>query len=57
MFYRKRAFENDARMSLMLWRAFDKTVRRKPPVAAADAGAMGIEWSGRVLWRYAGAVR
>jgi hypothetical protein len=36
VFYRKRAFENEC-AGTMLWRAFDKTVRRKPLVGAADA--------------------
>jgi hypothetical protein len=42
VFYRKRAFENECACT-MLWRAFDKTVRRKPLAGAADAGAMGIQ--------------
>ena len=29
--------------STVLWRAFDKAVRRKPPVFAADAGPMQIQ--------------
>jgi hypothetical protein len=33
----------------MVWRAFDKAVRRKPPVVAADAGPMEIQlWEGAV---------
>jgi hypothetical protein len=31
------------------WRAFDKAVRKKPPVVAADAGPMHIQlWEGAV---------
>jgi hypothetical protein len=47
--YRKRAITEvkDGRRELL--RAFDTSVRRKPPVVAADAGPMGIEWSGMVL--------
>ena len=41
----------------MLWRAFDKAVRRKPPAVAADAGHMQIQlWEGSVR-RFAGTVR
>jgi hypothetical protein len=40
VFYRKRAFENECAWT-MLWRAFDKTVRRKPLAGAADAGCYG----------------
>ena len=39
VFYRKRAFENECACT-MLWRAFDKTVRRKPLAGAADAGML-----------------
>ena len=43
--------------SAVLWRAFDKAVRRKPPVVAADAGPMQIQlWEGAVS-RCTGAVR
>jgi len=43
--------------SAALWRAFDKAVRRKPPVVAADAGPMQIQlWEGAVP-RFAGTVR
>jgi hypothetical protein len=31
----------------LLWRAFDKTVRRKPPVVAADAVHEDIAWPSR----------
>jgi hypothetical protein len=41
----------------VLWRAFDKAVRRKPPVVAADAGLMQIQLREGVVWRCAGAVR
>ena len=40
VFYRKRAFENECAWTI-LWRAFDKTVRRKPLAGAADAGCYG----------------
>src|ERR1700680_1004452 len=40
VFYRKRAFKNECACT-MLWRAFDKTVRRKPLAGAADAGCYG----------------
>jgi hypothetical protein len=40
VFYRKRAFENECACT-MLWRAFDKTVRRKPLAGAADAECYG----------------
>src|SRR5882724_2462200 len=40
VFYRKRAFENECRVGRTLWRAFDKTVRRKPLAGAADAGML-----------------
>ena len=44
-------------VSTMLRRAFDKAVRRKPPVVAADAGPMQIRlWEGAVP-RFAGTVR
>ena len=38
-------------------RAFDKAVRRKPPVVAADAGPMQIQWREGTVSRCAGAVR
>ena len=38
-------------------RAFDKAVRRKPPVVAADAGPMEIEWEETAVWKVAEAVR
>ena len=36
-------FEKKAHASTVLGRAFDKAVRRKPPVVAADAGLMQIQ--------------
>jgi hypothetical protein len=39
VFYRKLGFES--RDGRTLWRAFDKTVRRKPLAGAADAGSYG----------------
>jgi hypothetical protein len=41
--YRKRAFSKKVCTSAMFWRAFDKAVRRKPHVIAADAGLMQIQ--------------
>jgi hypothetical protein len=55
--YRRRAFRKKVCTSAVLWRAFDKAVRRKPPVVAADAGPMQIQlWEGAVP-RFAGTVR
>jgi hypothetical protein len=36
-------FQEELRTGTMVWRAFDKAVRRKPPVVAADAGPMEIQ--------------
>jgi hypothetical protein len=47
----KGVHEHDAR------RAFDKAVRRKPPVVAAAAGLMQIQLREGAVWRCAGAVR
>ena len=47
MFYRKRASENGLRVGRMLWRAFDKTVRRKPLSFAVDA--MGFQST--LVWK------
>jgi hypothetical protein len=41
--YRRRAFRKKVCTSTVLRRAFDKAVRRKPPVVAADAGPMQIQ--------------
>jgi hypothetical protein len=42
-------FDNKVHASTVLRRAFDKAVRRKPPVVAADAGPMQIQlWEGTV---------
>ena len=41
--YRRRAFRKKVCASTVLRRAFDKAVRRKPPVVAADAGPMQIQ--------------
>src|ERR1700737_5062415 len=54
--YRRRAFAPKAEGSAGVRRAFDKSVRRKPP-AWRTRGAMHIEWSGGAMWRCAGAVR
>jgi hypothetical protein len=43
--------------STVLRRAFDKAVRRKPPVVAADAGLMQIQLREGVVYRCAGALR
>ena len=42
--YRRRAFGEKVQGSTALWRAFDKAVRTRPPVIAADAGLMQIQW-------------
>src|SRR5438094_2239530 len=47
VFYRKRASENGLRVGRMLWRAFDKTVRRKPLSFAVDA--MGFQST--LVWK------
>jgi len=45
-------FQEELRTGTMVWRAFDKAVRRKPPVVAADAGPMEIHlWEGAVEMR------
>jgi hypothetical protein len=41
----------------MVWRAFDKAVRREPPVVAADAGLMEIQLREGAVSRCAEAVR
>src|SRR5437879_1350268 len=55
--YRRRAFRKTVRASTVLRRAFDKAVRRKPPVVAADAGPMEIELRKVAVSRSAEAVR
>ena len=55
--YRRRAFRQKVGTSTVLRRAFDKAVRTKPPVIAADAGPMGIECGEDALSRCVGAVR
>jgi len=50
-------FEEKMCTSTVLRRAFDKAVRRKPSVVAADAGLMQIQLREGVVWRCAGAVR
>ena len=55
--YRRRAFRKKPGTSTVLRRAFDKAVRRKPPVVAADAGPMQIQMREGVVWRCAGAER
>src|SRR5713226_8934570 len=54
--YRRRAFRKKVCASKVLWRAFDKAVRRKPPGVAADAGPMQIQWREGAVSRCAGAV-
>jgi hypothetical protein len=55
--YRMRAFRKKVRWGTVLRRAFDKAVRRKPPVVAADAGPMQIQWREGAVSRCTGAVR
>jgi hypothetical protein len=50
-------FQEELRTSTMVRRAFDKAVRRKPPVVAADAGPMGIQLREGEVSRCAEAVR
>ena len=40
-------FQEELRTGTMVRRAFDKAVRRKPPVVAADAGSYGNSIEGR----------
>jgi hypothetical protein len=44
-------------VSMAFRRAFDKAVRTKPPVVAADAGPMQIQWRKGEVSRCAGALR
>jgi hypothetical protein len=55
--YRRRAFRKKVCTSAALWRAFDKAVRRKPPVVAADAGPMQIQLREGAVSRRAEVVR
>jgi hypothetical protein len=55
--YRRRAFRKKVCTSAALWRAFDKAVRRKPPVVAADAGPMRIQLREGAVSRCAEVVR
>ena len=41
--YRRRAFKQKVCTGVVIRRAFDKVVRRKPPVIAADVGLMEIQ--------------
>jgi len=50
-------FREKLRTGTMVWRAFDKAVRRKPPVVAADAGPMEIQLREGAVSRCAEAVR
>src|SRR5712692_2798713 len=50
-------FQEELRSSTVLRRAFDKAVRRKPPVVAADAGPMQIQLMEGAASRCAEAVR
>ncbi len=50
-------FQEELRTSTVLRRAFDKAVRRKPPVVAADAGPMQIQLMEGAVSRCAEAVR
>ena len=51
------AFRKKVCTSAALWRAFDKAVRRKPPVVAADAGRMQIQLREGAVSRCAEAVQ
>jgi hypothetical protein len=55
--YRMRALRKKVCVSTMVQRAFDKAVRRKPPVVAADAGPMQIQLKEGEVSRCAVAVR
>ena len=55
--YRRRAFSKKVYTSTVLRRAFDKAVRTKPPVFAADAGPMQIQWWEGAVSKCAGAMR
>jgi hypothetical protein len=50
-------FQEELRRGTMVWRAFDKAVRREPPVVAADAGLMEIQLREGAVSRCAEAVR
>ena len=50
-------FQEELCPGTMVWRAFDKAVRRKPPVVAADAGPMEIQLREGAVWRCAETVR
>jgi hypothetical protein len=50
-------FQEELRTGTMVRRAFDKAVRRKPPVVAADAGPMQIQLREGAVSRCAEAVR
>jgi hypothetical protein len=55
--YRRRALKKKECTITVLRRAFDKAVRRKPPVVAADAGPMQIQLREGAVSRCAEAVR
>ena len=50
-------FQEELRTITKVQRAFDKAVRRKPPVIAVDAGPMEIQLREGAVWRCAEAVR
>jgi hypothetical protein len=50
-------FQEEVCTSTVLRRAFDKAVRRKPPVVAADAGLMQIQLREGAVSRCAEVVR
>jgi len=50
-------FQEELRTDTMVRRAFDKAVRRKPPVVAADAGLMQIQLREGAVSRCAETVR
>ena len=55
--YRRRAFVKKVQVGRAFRRAFDKAVRTKPPVVAADAGPMQIQWREGAVSNCAGAMR
>ena len=57
MLYRRRVFTTKMEVSTALGRAFDKAVRRKPPMVAADAVSMQIQLREGAVSRCTGAVR
>jgi hypothetical protein len=50
-------FGGEVQVGRAFRRAFDKAVRTKPPVVAADAGPMQIQWREGAVSNWAGAMR